>query len=310
LGPSTTAAPPAITDTLSPSITPSITSTATIEPYDKAQFIKDVTIPDNTKLAPGESFTKTWRLKNIGNTTWTSSYSLAFDSGDSMSAPASKQLTPGSVAPGETVDVSVNLVAPNPTGEYKGNWKLRNASNVIFGSIYVQIVVGTGNDTVYNFMNDYCDAKWRNATSNLPCPGTDVDNKGFVLIKNNPSLDDGTAVIGKALETHPQWIDDGMIKGTFPAIKIYPGDRFKAKLSCMQGGAACKVQYQLNYHIEGGPDVQNLASWSRTYGQGPHSADVDLSALAGKEVQFILTVKANGSSGQDWALWLSPRIVR
>jgi hypothetical protein len=37
---------------------------------DQAQFIKDVTIPDGTVIAPGTSFKKTWRLKNIGTCTW------------------------------------------------------------------------------------------------------------------------------------------------------------------------------------------------------------------------------------------------
>jgi len=30
-----------------------------------AQFVTDVTVPDGTYLAPGTTFTKTWRLKNI-----------------------------------------------------------------------------------------------------------------------------------------------------------------------------------------------------------------------------------------------------
>jgi len=37
--------------------------------------------------------------------------------------------------------------------------------------------------------------------------------------------------------------------------------------------------------------------------------DVDLSSLAGKSVEFVLAVLANGPSFQDWAFWLAPRIV-
>jgi len=33
---------------------------------DWAQFIADVTEPDGTRYDPGATFTKTWRLRNIG----------------------------------------------------------------------------------------------------------------------------------------------------------------------------------------------------------------------------------------------------
>jgi hypothetical protein len=298
------------TDTIAPSITPPPPPTVTKALVDKAQFIKDVSVEDNTKFAPDESFTKTWRLKNIGTSTWTSDFSLAFDSGDSMSGPSSKPLTPGTVAPGEVVDVSVKLVAPSASGHYRGDWKLRNSSNVIFGSIYVEIVVGTGNDVVYDFTKHYCDAKWRNASTNLSCPGTEVDDKGFVLIRDNPNLENDAPAGGKVLETHPQWIDNGKITGKFPAIMILPGDRFTTKIGCLQGATACNVKFQLNYHIAGGPDVQNYATWTQTYDGNIHTADVDLDGVAGQEVQFILTVLANGQSTQDWAFWQNPKILR
>jgi len=119
--------PPTPTKTLTPTIT------NTTIPCDRAAFVTDVTIPDGEELQPNETFTKTWRLKNDGSCTWTSSYALIFDSGDSMSGPASKQLTSGTVAPGATMDVSVNLTAPSSPGTYKGYWKLRNGSGVNFG---------------------------------------------------------------------------------------------------------------------------------------------------------------------------------
>jgi hypothetical protein len=46
----------------------------------------DVTIPDDTVMAPGNTFTKIWRIKNAGNCTWTTTYAVAFFSGEQMSA--------------------------------------------------------------------------------------------------------------------------------------------------------------------------------------------------------------------------------
>jgi len=92
----------------------------------------DVTIPDDTQMQPGQAFTKIWRLQNVGSCTWTRAYAVTFFSGDQMGAPASVPL-PGDVAPGQSVDIAVDMIAPSRPGKYQGNWKLRNASNVLFG---------------------------------------------------------------------------------------------------------------------------------------------------------------------------------
>ncbi len=126
--------------------TPPETATPTLNPGgnsgDLAIFVADVTIPDGTVIAPGASFTKTWKLQNGGTTTWTTSYSLAFASGEQMGGDASVALKQ-SVAPGAQIDVSVNLVAPNNPGSYQGYWKMKNATGQFFDySVYVLITVG------------------------------------------------------------------------------------------------------------------------------------------------------------------------
>jgi hypothetical protein len=117
---------------------------------DIGSFVDDVTIPDNTNVDPGETFTKTWRIKNVGTCTWSTAYSIIFDHGNAMNA-ASAIPFPTQVAPGQTVDVSVNMTAPSTPGDYSGYWKLKNASGVIFGigvngdePFFVKIKVVTG----------------------------------------------------------------------------------------------------------------------------------------------------------------------
>ncbi|HET8580211.1 MAG TPA: NBR1-Ig-like domain-containing protein [Nitrospiraceae bacterium] len=96
---------------------------------DLARFVRDVTIPDGTTYAPGESFTKTWRLKNEGTCTW-SGYSLVFDSGDQMNGTSPTSIAT-TVNPGQEVDISVTLTAPSTAGSYRGYWRIRNASGVL-----------------------------------------------------------------------------------------------------------------------------------------------------------------------------------
>jgi hypothetical protein len=122
---------PIITQTtVSPSQTP---AQATATPScDKASFIKDVTIPDGTTLESNKTFTKTWRFKNVGLCTWTSAYAITFLDGDAMSGPAVQAFL-GNVLPGQSVDISIQLRAPNNPGAYRGNWMFQNGSGTLFG---------------------------------------------------------------------------------------------------------------------------------------------------------------------------------
>jgi hypothetical protein len=561
---------------------------------DQATFISDVTIPDKTRIDAGKSFEKTWRLKNSGTCTWTTSYAMVFASGSQMGGPSVVAL-PKSVSPNGTVDLKVTLTAPNTSGTYTGNWKLRNASGVIFGlgtkadqPFWVQIVVGTssqstqtssggssgwkaeyyantdlfgkpkltrtdskidfdwkrnapatglpkdnfsvrwtqtidfsggvyrfylsaddkatlrvgdrmvlrvpasgssqgtydlallqgrqkvtleyreftgnasvrlswqkispsftdwkgeywsnaelkgnpaisrndkaidfrwwekapvlgmpkdkfsvrwtrtvnfqnalyrfsakaddgirvyidgkrllnewhtaagntiytfdkqlkGNHTivveyyegsgnavvkfwwekvipvsptptappptptsqpepqiVYSFAEQACSAEWSNGTMGLTCPGSVGDANGFVLRPENPVLENGVTETRLTLQTVPQQIADGLIRGIYPDFMVQSGDHFQATLGCLSGATACDVMFQLNYKIGDG-SIQNLASWTETNNGQIQTVDIDLTPLAGKSVKFILTVLANGQPTDDQSLWILPRIMR
>jgi len=93
-----------------------------------AQFITDVTIPDGTIVTPNQTFTKKWRIKNIGSCTW-NGYAMIFDSGDTMGGPATKAIA--AVNPGQEVDLEIDLTAPAAPGSYKGYWRIVTSGNVL-----------------------------------------------------------------------------------------------------------------------------------------------------------------------------------
>ena len=131
-----------LTPSPQPSQTPAASATAGgANLAERALYVADVTIPDGTDFSPGTSFTKTWRLKNSGTSTWTTAYTLAFISGEKMGGPDRVNLT-STVQPGATIDISVNLVAPSTTGNFRGYWKLVNAEGkFIEDAVYVEIDV-------------------------------------------------------------------------------------------------------------------------------------------------------------------------
>jgi hypothetical protein len=122
-----TNAPPA------PGVTPSATSCL----YNSV-YVADLTIPDGTEIHVGDSFTKTWRIKNNGCQTWPAGTTLIFVSGNQMNGPAS--VTVPETAVNGTQDISVTLKAPSPAGDWQGNWQLRTPSGVQFGDkVFVKI---------------------------------------------------------------------------------------------------------------------------------------------------------------------------
>ena len=135
---------PEITPTVVLQITPAGTVAATSAGGDRADFYADISVPDGTNFSPGEAFTKVWRLRNGGSTTWTTDYALAFIGGAQMGGPNAVPLAT-QVPPGETVDISVNLVAPETSGDYRGYWEMRNAAGELYATaVYVEINVTGG----------------------------------------------------------------------------------------------------------------------------------------------------------------------
>jgi Ig-like domain from next to BRCA1 gene len=324
----TTPTPPTPTATPGPG-TPTATSPAP-NACDRAKFIADVSIPDGTVFAPNTPFTKTWRLKNVGTCTWTTSYALIFDSGNQLGGPSPVNL-PSTVAPGQTVDLSINLTSPNVAGTFIGYWKFRNANGVTFGlgldgtkSFWVEINVsgptatptlpgtpvptGTpGSGTVYDFAANGCSAVWFSGAGTLPCPGTDGDPKGFVLKVTNPQLETGATSSGPGLVTFPQNIFNGYIQGIYPSYTVKAGDRFRSIVNCSFGQPACFVVFRLDYQSGTGP-ITTFWAFVEKYDGMFYTADLDLSPLVGQNVKFILTVLSAGSPTGDRALWVNPRI--
>lgn len=329
--------PPTVTGT-PPTATP--TATGTIQPNacDRAQFVADVTVPDGTSFAPGIGFTKTWRLKNVGTCTWTN-YSIMFDTGEKMGGPDSA-LIPTTVAPGQTVDITLNLTSPTTAGTYRGYWKLKNNTGVPFGigsagtkSFWVEIKVsGTGinpktptpptpgtpvtpatpvSGTVYDFAANVCTAKWYTGAGEIPCPGTDGDSKGFVLIANPSRLETGTNDPRTGIITFPQNQNNGYIQGIYPSYQVKSGDKFRATIGCENGATSCYVVFRLDYSISGSSSIQTFWAFVEKFDTpsgNVYNADIDLTPLAGQSVKFILTVLSTGPATGDRALWAGPII--
>jgi uncharacterized protein YkwD len=95
----------------------------------QAAFVSDMTIPDNTVINAGETFTKTWRISNTGTCIWAWDYVLTYYSENRMGAPDEVPLD--LTYPGQTIDISVELTAPSSPGTYRGNFVIENPEGLI-----------------------------------------------------------------------------------------------------------------------------------------------------------------------------------
>lgn len=151
-----------------PLASPSVGGGATT--CDNSAYVADVTIPDGTTVDPGKKFEKKWKLQNTGSCTWSTSYKLAFDSGDLMGGATTFIAVP--VPPGNQAEVAVNLTAPTAAGNYKGTWRMQNDKSQPFGNfITVVIKVGQG-------------------SSNTPTTPVPTSASGEVTISGNAGLSD------------------------------------------------------------------------------------------------------------------------
>ena len=96
-----------------------------------AQFIADVTVPDDSELPAGQRFTKTWRVRNNGTIQWNNQFTLNFVRGTPMAAERTVHLA--TLAPGEETEISLTLRAPFTQGTYFCDWQFRDGDGHQFG---------------------------------------------------------------------------------------------------------------------------------------------------------------------------------
>ena len=133
--PTSATASPSLTVTLA-----SVTLVPTVVLADRAQWVSQ-SIPDDTVFAPGEAFTMTWQLKNVGASTWKPTYLLRYYSGDLFGAP--KEVALGQqVLPGATIEITLKMKAPGAAGKYRSDWVLSSETRSNFkDAVFLKITV-------------------------------------------------------------------------------------------------------------------------------------------------------------------------
>ncbi|MEU0564030.1 NBR1-Ig-like domain-containing protein [Nonomuraea sp. NPDC005983] len=103
---------------------PPAAPTASTPARDDSEFVGDVTYPDGSEVRQGLPFTKVWRIRNTGTTSWEGRHLARINTGPCRS-PKTVAIPP--TAPGRTADIAVEVQAPNKPGKCRIYWKMTDA---------------------------------------------------------------------------------------------------------------------------------------------------------------------------------------
>jgi hypothetical protein len=192
----------------------------------------------------------------------------------------------------------VHILAPNSTQSNMANFTL-NCPVVVYDLIAKANL-----------------ANWESGSpvTNLSFGGSDSDPNGFVLWRNNFTLNDGSQP-PLVLETHPKWVDSGFISGAFTDIffsgySVQASDTISGKVGFISGAGAGNVTFKVMIRPQGGSNTW-IVTIPLAYADGVKPFNQPLGAYAGRRADFILEVDANNHlAGQDWAVWQDVKIIR
>jgi len=191
---------------------------------DAMQFVDDLNYDDNDKtefpvLDSGETFQKGWRIKNTGTCDWSNAYFIKYVHGSDPAAQMGGQPTAikGSIKPGQTYDMFVDLAAPQLAGKYVGYWQMHNANGVPFGqTIWVAIEVRNNNPEVPTVTPTV------EASATPPIPPTFTPMPTEVLPTPEPTEEPGSNLRGITwvLEGYRSNIDDEQLIEAIPGVEL------------------------------------------------------------------------------------------
>lgn len=104
---------------------------------------------EDQDLQPNQTFVASWTFKNRGETAWDRDYLLTYvdydhsETADAVRAQFSPQTSysigevgaPNGVAPGETITLSIPIMAPSEPGFFATTWRLKAPNETLFGPV-------------------------------------------------------------------------------------------------------------------------------------------------------------------------------
>lgn len=150
-------------------------------------------------------------------------------------------------------------------------------------------------------------ATWSSRAGTLPYNGSTKDKRGSVRPLGSNELINGRSY-DKVLWTHPEWKDDGYIRGSYELTIPPSAKTFEAKVGFLPN-VKNSDGVQFSVLIRHGPRSYNLIRKTVRPADGVVSVREAIpESVRGQRVKVELWTKTGGTSTQDWFAWSSPTI--
>ncbi len=106
---------------------------------DRLQWVSN-TPPDKSTIKAGSKFKITWKLSNIGTTTWDNTYSFKHYAGVQLATQSSYPVSKD-IAPNKSIDFTVDCVAPTTPGDVYSLWVLQRKDGVNVGKFDITLTI-------------------------------------------------------------------------------------------------------------------------------------------------------------------------
>jgi len=273
----------------------------------------DLIVQSISKVETASGYVIGFQVKNIGPVSAGASICRLFAEGSQKSNANVPAIAAGATYDGTFSDWTYTPLMPHIKVVAEASGIITEADETN-NEKSVTMAIAVVYDFVTQANSPATDVSWKSGAGTLAFGGALDDNDGFACYRTNVTLEDNH-VYAKVLETHPQWVDDGYISGSYLEMfntigyKVKAGEHFYARCGLIKNASAGKVAYRVMIRCEGGPNTW-IFEGVKTYDGTLKTIDVDLTPYAGKKADFILRVTAEGSSTQDWAAWENARIIR
>ncbi len=167
-------------------------------------------------------------------------------------------------------------------------------------------------EVLVNFVDKANLAEWEagSPATSLSFPGSTSDSNGFACYRTSVKLEDGDTY-AKVLETHPKWVGNGWIDGFYPELTVPLGAWFVADVGFIQGATGSDgVTFRVWFWQEGSDIPNVLDDVDAEYDGDLDVLEINLASIVGRTGRIGLQVLAGSSSGQDWAVWATARMIR
>ncbi len=129
------------------------------------------------------------------------------------------------------------------------------------------------------------------------------------LVASPVRMEDGSN-LPNTLHTHPRWVSNGMMQGTYGPFRIGANLKIRGRIgfSFRHGGGGDGVQYKMTFKPVVPLGTTEL--WAASKVNEGKLADfiVDLAAHANEVGYIVLEVNAKADAGADWANWVTLRV--